>query len=475
VIVNRHADADINAPRDLDSCGMTTLSLREECLALPQSVGQAIATVTISGGVALGVGVVFGIVGPAGWSIYVLTTIVMLIVASNLNVLSLGVSSTGGPAEMVRRSLGKPLGLVCCWALLTAYFFVAIAGAATASAYLFIAAGQSSIAPLPLTALNVAVVAACWTVCHNDIRFSTGIMLIIELITMSLLVIVLVEALLHVTLTNVSFQLRGHPPSQFVFGVALTLTMFAGFESASTLGVETRTPNVILPQTNQLSVIIVGIFFTMCAFALLQAFGNNAATLAESMSPFNDLAETYNIPWAGHVLALGVAVSFFAGATGCLTAGARLLYYLATTGALISRIGNVHKSHRTPHVAIAIISMLTLVGTAVAGLLGLAPKDFFAPIAAYSGVGFATAYLLICLAAMRKRYRAHRLSIARLAVDGIPISVLCVTLYGLFAMNDLTPPLSALPSLALISIGIGTVASFRQVQNPIENAIGPDK
>jgi hypothetical protein len=103
------------------------------------------------------------------------------------------------------------------------------------------------------------------------------------------------------------------------------------------------------------------------------------------------------------------------------------------------------------------------------------PKDTFAPVAAYSGVGFATAYLLICLAAMRKRYRAHRLSIARLAVDGIPISVLCVTLFGLFAMNDLTPPLSTLPILALISIGIGTVASFRKVQNPIENAIGPDK
>jgi len=76
-----------------------------------------------------------------------------------------------------------------------------------------------------------------------------------------------------------------------VHGMIFVFLAFAGFESSAPLAEETRTPRRTVPRAIVLSALLIGLFFTFCAYAVVVGWGfPNLATYLTDPNPWQTLA-----------------------------------------------------------------------------------------------------------------------------------------------------------------------------------------
>lgn len=206
---------------------------------------------------------------------------------------------------------------------------------------------------------------------------------------------------------NPNFSLKGTGG----LGTAVVYTIFAfvGFESATTLGDEARTPRKTIPRAVLLTTLVVGIFYVVVSYALVIGYGvskHDAANLAAAATPFNTLADHYGNGVLSTFVNLAVVSSFTALNIVTVIAVSRIFWKMGQDRLLPGVLGRVNR-RQSPYVAVLVAGGLALgaslgFGAAYGALNTASWLSYFATLF------FIAAYVLISVGLVRYIWRDHR-------------------------------------------------------------------
>lgn len=332
-----------------------------------------------------------------------LAVMLAFLISSTIGQFARRMAGAGSLYAFVARGLGAGGAVLAGTSLCIGYLFVAMFTLGQAGEYL--TQSLSAVLPsLPHSSVLVAVVVAamglaCYLVLSRGIRISTRLTLLIELVSIGAVVVLLCFVLAIVPIERWGAALL---PGTNIGGIAAggvaAMTAFVGFESAVSLGAETRRRLVAVPRAVRRTVPLVGGVLLLSAF--VQVVGFDAAGIDPTgTSPVTALAGAFDVPALGVVLDLTIAASFLACAIASTTALVRVLLSMAREGLLPEYLGRTHQRFRTPHRAITAV-LPAIVGVPVIfAAAGLHTWQASAPLMTCSVLGYMTAYFLVGVSA----------------------------------------------------------------------------
>ncbi len=413
--------------------------LRKDSLSFFEALGQSVANVSPTLTPALSVAVVASIAGNASWFVFLLCTVALVMVALNIGELAGRIPAAGSFFIYVSRSLGPVWGVLSGWAMLAAYLFTALA--LTIATSIFVKTFFTSIG-MPIAVPNILmyliISALIWIFATRDIRISSRIGLTLEAISVTIIVIVLAIVLAHyrfapdttqITLKGANF---GGITQAIVFGIF----SFVGFESAASLGKETKNPKVIIPKAIIWTAISSGIFFMISAYVITQGFGDNATALGASAAPIGDITNHFS-KWMTAPVYFGATVSSFACALASINAFGRMLFSLGRYQFVHRSMGVVHKKQHTPIAALSVGVVLNFIICAI--FANNAEPNTYGWYGTLASFGFIIVYLMCSIAAPVLLRRTGEMK-PKHAVTGV-----LGVLFMLFALGGSVYPVPAAP------------------------------
>jgi amino acid transporter len=157
---------------------------------------------------------------------------------------------------------------------------------------------------------------------------------------------------------------------------------FFGFESCSTVAEECRNPRRNLPRALVGSVVLTGLWFSFAMYAIIVGYGSkNVGLISKAVSPLHDLAVQYIGSWYGTVIDLAAVSAMIAVLLAIHTANFRIIYSLGRDGMLPKSLGRTHPKWKTPHIAIIVFSIFSLIVATIAGAA-------WGPVGAFGDLGY---------------------------------------------------------------------------------------
>ena len=373
--------------------------LRTDSLSFLEAIGQSVANVSPTLTPAVAVAVVAATAGTASWLVYVLATVALVVVGYNVGKLASKISAAGSFFLYISRGLSPTAGMLAGWAMLAAYVFTAMA--LTAATALF---AQSLITAVGLTVtvppyvLFFVISLLVYYFAIRDIRFSSRLGLALEVVSIAIIALVCFLSwqshgfALDPKQNNLEGAGLGSIAQSIVFGIF----SYVGFESAATLGKETRNPTKVIPRAVILTPILAGTVFVITTYLIVQGFDDDTAKLGASAGPLSDIVVGKSASLTILVY-IGALVSCFACALASINSFSRILFSLGRYQMLHPTMGDIHQKHQTPHVAATVGVAINFVvcalfyQSAYTDLLG-----WFGTIASF---GFIIVYLMCSIAA----------------------------------------------------------------------------
>jgi len=240
-----------------------------------------------------------------------------------------------------------------------------------------------------------------WLIAYKDIRLSTRVMLVLEVVSMALILMlgIIVMIKRHTLVDTAQFNFANMNFAGLKAGLILAIFSFVGYESATTLGEEAKNPHVNIPRSVLLSALISGTFFMLTAYIAVMGFEGLHGSLAESTAPFNDLARGFGVEAFGVLISVGAVISLFACALASVNAAARIIFSMSHGGIFTAQVGRAHSTNHTPHLAVSLCCIMVFAMPAVLLLRGTALLDIFNDLSTIATFGFLVAYVLISIAA----------------------------------------------------------------------------
>ena len=373
--------------------------LRKDSLSFLEALGQSVANVSPTLTPALAVAVVAGMAGTASWLVYVFATIALLIVGINVGKLARRIPSAGSFFIYVSRSLGPSYGMLSGWAMLAAYIFTAMA--LTVATSIFIKTFFTSLgftAPIPSTLLYFLISAGIWAFACRDIKISARIGLTLEVVSVAIILFVCVYTFAHFGFKIDARQthLEGIDFKSAAQAVVFAIFSYVGFESAATLGRETRNPTVNIPRAIVATAISAGVFFVLTTYLIVQGFDDDATKLGASGAPLADITSSISVGLTALVY-FGAAISGFACALASLNAYGRMLFSLGRYQFVHTSMGLVHQNFKTPYVALTSGALINFI--VCAAFAGQAETDTFGWYGTLASYGFIIVYFLCSVSA----------------------------------------------------------------------------
>jgi len=437
--------------------------LNDQILSPLETLAQSIANIAPTATPTVVIPLVFAMSGNGTWLAYVIALVGILLVAANINQFSRHSASPGSLYTYIAAGLNPLVGVLAGWALLLAYIGTASAVTSGFTNYANVLLQPltkfGDVPPVPLALLLTAlVVGVSWLVAYKDIQLSARLMLVLELLSVSLIAVLVVLTLIkngwHVDWQQ--FSLKGVTPNSLRLGLVLAIFSFAGFESATALGTEARHPLRTIPRAVVLSAVLVGALFIVSSYGLVLGFTGNAETLDQSAAPLNVLADHVGVGFLKPLVSLGAVVSFFACVLACINAGARILFLMGRHGLFHTAVGDAHADNKTPHVAVSIAAVFTFVPAAILIVFHVKPFDIYGWIGTVATYGFIITYMLISVAAPVYLYRRGQLTIKSIVIALGAIAFMAIALAG--NLYPVPPaPYNWLPYLFLAYLGTGVL------------------
>lgn len=321
------------------------------------------------GNVPFAVGYGNGIHAPAA---FFLATIVLLVFSVGYAAMARRVSTVGGFYSFISQGLGREIGMsagitsLACYSLFEAalYGLFSYFGHLWLLNHLGIKVGWIWIALAGL--IGVAVLSV------RDVKLSArvlGTALVLEVIMLVIFCLGVIFAgtgthfnfeslnLFHVT-APVAAQTVGKikiPAGAAAVGIFMAFWSWVGFEMAPNYAEESRDPKRIVPQSLYLSVIALGVFYTIVSFCAVSAYPSEGAMLAKA---FNDSGNFFIDPihnfvgsWAADLMGILILTSSFACGMAFHNTASRYMYSLGREGVLPEHLGRTHEVHLSPHIS----------------------------------------------------------------------------------------------------------------------------
>jgi len=438
---------------------MANPGLKKAVLSRNETLAQSIAVIAPTAGPLLTIPLVFATAGSGTWLSFVFSTVLVVLVALNVNQFARISASPGSLYSYISAHMHPVIGMVAAWALLIAYIGTATAIAAGLTNYTNVVLKSLfgvEVFPMLIAAVAVAFAVYC---AYRDVTMSARLMLGLEVLSVALISAVAVGVLARHGFRPDMEQLtlKGVTADKLRQGLVLAIFCFVGFESATSLGAEAKEPLRNIPRAVKWSGILAGLFFICCAYMEVLGFRGEAETLDKSLAPMNVLARHAGMPAViGLLINMGALVSFFSCFLACITASARVLYLMGQKGALHSLLGRAHSANQTPHRAVAVSGLAAFLPLGALILTGTSPFDVYGLLGTLATFGFLTAYMLVCVAAPIF-LRAE----GRLGFGDVLIAAVALVAMGVVLVGSVYPvpaaPYSHLPYiyLGLLAAGLG--------------------
>ncbi len=430
--------------------------LRRDTLSFVEILAQSIANIAPTATPAINLQLVFASSGNGTWFTYVLATLGLLLIGVCINQFARQSATPGSLYSYVTKGLGPTAGFITGWALILAYLTTGIAVVAGSSSYATTVFEMAHL-HVPPYLLYAIVAGLVWFIVYRDVHLSTRTMLLLEVASVSLILMLglVLFSRNGFRVDTDQLTLQGMDLSHLRVGMVLAIFSFVGFESATALGAEAREPKKRIPQAVIQSTIIAGAFFVIMSFIMVQGFRGYATPLDKVPASLDAMAEIAGIPVLGILVSIGAVVSFFACALAAVTAVSRILLAMARDGVLPGSIGKAHETNATPHVAATLSAIALFLAPVAMTLKDIGMLDIYNLIGTISTYGFLVAYILIAVGAIRSVARQRGQRRGAVTVAG----VVGILLMGLAVVGSVYPwpdaPFDKLPPIFVIYMGIG--------------------
>lgn len=225
---------------------------------------------------------------------------------------------------------------------------------------------------------------------------------------------------------------------------------WAGFESGSTLGEETRDPKRVVPLALLGAVIMAGVLYVLVMFAQTVGFGTDEAgttAFAESSSTLTAISSTYIASWFAVLISVIAFLVAFASLLSSTAACARLLFALARDGFGPSALARAGERNGVPTVStIFVVSVATVLAIGF-GAFGATAVDVYYWFATIATLCMVVAYGMTSVGVIRYALRkGSRIPAWEIVVPLIGLAFL-VLVYSIQVVGQ-QPPYSWFPWLS---------------------------
>lgn len=389
--------------RRIDVIGVRSplAGLNRRQLAFAEVLAQSVSAVAPSAAAVTLPVLVIAWTGAAALPVFIGAGLLVLMVAYCVTQFARRMTSAGGVYSYTAKGLGPRAAYTVGWSLLIGYGGAAMTSALGGGIYL--ASLLDTATPLSFTsglvaacAVGIAGVAGLLMV--RGIRLSARVSLTLEVVSVAFVIAVL--ALLVGSTPDTPPHQVGGPASFDSVSAALLLAVmsFVGFESATTLGVETRRPFLTVPRALVWTPVVLVALYVAVTAAQVWIFAREPVGLLDSPIPLADLTEDRHRSALAVLLDVGILSSWIACLMGSANALVRVLFTMGREGVLPTRLGRTHPAYGTPWVAIA-VTVPVVTGLP---LLALASQrslvDALVSFLTLSAYGYLLSYALVCIA-----------------------------------------------------------------------------
>jgi amino acid transporter len=377
------------------------------------------------------------------------------------------VGDAGGLYTIASEGLGRRAGAVTGWfmvfglvlivpslfiaaAFLTQAFFAAVAPGATALS------GQWIWWAVVLTAVGLFIV-------FRGVTVSVKLLLGMTFLGLTALLVFDLAILFQGGLEGIAWgsllpwNLSGIGATALFAALGLAVYTFGGLEGSVYLAEEAEAPTRTVPRAVLISGGIASVFFIVTALAIVSGYGTERVGEewgTKVSGVLLELSDTYLFAGYGQFLLAMVALSGFSVAIANANSTVRLLYSWAKEGLLPRALARSHPTHRTPHIATALVAVTVAVSIAVfyawQGPSAAGAFNSFTWLSLAGVFGEILAYLMVGVAGFvygRKHGKGPLFTYVAPA--------LCVTVMGLALITFFVPALPVAPFTWTPFVGAG--------------------
>lgn len=254
---------------------------------------------------------------------------------------------------------------------------------------------------VPWMILTILGVAGCTWLMVRGVSVSIKATLVLFLIEFALVFLIAMAVVITGGKSGHSVEpfsislLSNLPITAIAFGMVLATFSFVGFEGAISFAEETENPARAMPIAVIGGVVGISLLYVLAMYAVAIGFGlDQMPAVASDPEPISTLAVLYASPLKPF-LDVAIWTSIVANMMAAGNANARIMFNMAREGSLFATLGEVHTANKTPHKALTLFMVLTLLPAAFGWIAGW---DYLVTFGNIIGLG-ALLVLLIYMAA----------------------------------------------------------------------------
>ena len=416
--------------------------------------------------------------GPATPFVYFACLIAMLITASGIMEMASVTPSAGSFYTYVTQGMGPHAGFITGGLMFMAYALLPPIEIALIGAYLQQTIQQEFGINIPWIVISILPWAVMTFLALEGIQASLRtamILFIIEvLVVMTIAVITVASGGAHgLSVQPLNPSASPHGVQGLIIGAVFAALSFVGFEGATTLGEEVRSPRRNVPLAIALSTLAVGAIYTFCIWAEVIGLGNDKVNaLTGSSTPWNDLAHLY-APWMTPLIVLASVSSMFAVSVNSNTGIVRILYTMGREGLLPRPLAHIDPKRNTPSNAVLFQSAFSFIVVLAVGAVSGGLTNPTGGSNVYGFLGFLLTlaillvYVLADIAAIVYFFRRNSGKVIRHMLLPALGALLMVGLFAGQIVENTTAPYTWMPWIILIwFIILAAGASWLAVTRP---------
>jgi amino acid transporter len=440
-------------------------TLRKDSLSMLENVAQTLGIMAPTGTLGVIIPLLIGKTGNGTWLMFLAVLGICLLILVNINGFATRCASAGGLGTYARLGLGSRAGVVTGWIYIGGMLFGAASSGPSAAYYACLVISEyTGIPNTPLLGATVTtlVILAAWWTAFKDMKLSGDVMIVIEVTSLSVMFAIIAIAMSRngPWIDRPQLTLQGAGPRAFSAGLVLCFLTMAGFESATTLGEESRNAVRSIPRAIMGCVVPIGLLYLVMTYLLVGLGRKFGIALDQLETPFDTLAKANHLSLLGTLSSVGVALSYFACTLGSINAGSRALYSMSEDGYFFRPFGRAHPVNATPHRAIALIGLISIAVPLVMLCCGTGLYSVIDLVSQLAALGFIGAYFMVCLAAP-----IFLRQMGSLTWRGVAASVAALILLSVVMVQSVftvpPAPASYLPYIYVAIVAAGILLSWK--------------
>ena len=370
--------------------------------------------------------------------------VAILLDATRISIISKYIQSAGGIYTFIKVGLGKNIAFISSMSYIIYIFAVIIfvyfiMGLMVPVGIEELGVGLPSWIWFPLGLINAGIATfISYMGIRPSLRFTLAMSLteIITLLTVSAIIFSRVPP------NPLTFTLTYVPQPKILnlgLGVSFGILAFTGYETVSVLGEEAIDPKNTITKGVFSAALIVGIVYLVGSEAFTVGWGvNNMSSYFSNLAPGLILAKQFGGPVLALILTALLINSNIACACGFTNAVTRVMYAMSKDGLLPTKLSEIHKKRRTPHIA-ALFSFLFTVLYFLLSFI-FTPENMFIATGVTTTFGFLIAIFVVNISMLIVVRRNNALTIGNLILVGIIEAIIGFVFYASIITSAINVP-----------------------------------